>query len=342
MKKRFFVIFISVLLAVTLLTAFCAYAKPPIRSQLYGVVYGSSGSSAYYNLDISPINNNIFMLSSSTVYANCTLVNFFFKADVSGFTSFHLRLRRLSTEFSDASTSLSSVGIALRSVDSYGNISGNTSIRNNVTATKTVINGLTEYDWLYSVSTPIGTQNVLSVTIPFQSFVFGNNTVMYYELLDFTVNGEPTALTYTDQKLDEMLNYDSEGGSSDVEGASDMVSGIADDVNDITSTINSHVPAVSNWLSTSYVADDLMNIALLANSWLPAYLNCDPDVAFYWSLVTFCIVLCLIENGLRRRPWHGFSEGDDFESEYDVTSTDEKGRSRTIHNKVRGTRRRSK
>lgn len=339
MKKRFIVVGISVLLAVTLLTAFCAYAKPPIRSQLYGVVYGSGGSSAYYNLNIAPINNTVFCLTPSADYELCTLVNFFFSADVTGFTSFHLRLRRLSTQYQDSSTALNAVAIALRTL-SNGTISGNTSIRTSVTATREVVGSYTEYDWLYSVSTPIGTQNVLSVTIPFQNFVFGSGSTMYFELLDFTVNGEPTALSYTDQKLDEMMDYDSEGGSSDVEGASDMVSGIADDVNDITSTISSHVPAVSNWLSTSYVADDLMNIALLANSWLPAYLSCDPDVAFYWSLVTFCIVLCLIENGLRRRPWHGFDDSSEFDSEYDVTSTDEKGRTRTIHNKVSGTRRR--
>lgn len=340
MKKRFIVVGISVLLAVTLLTAFCVSAKPPIKSYVYGVVYGSGGNSAYYALNILPINNTVFALLPNGNYELCTLLNFYFKADVSGFSSFHLRLRKLSTAYQDLSASLSSYNIYLRTLGSNGSFTNNVQIRTSVTTSKEVINGLTEYDWLYSVDSPVGDQNVLQVTIPFQNFIFGEGASIYFEVLDFSVNGEETVLSVTDQKLDEMLNYDSEGGSSDVEGASDMVAGIADDVNDITSTISSHIPAVSNWLSTSYVADDLMNIALLANSWLPAYLSCDPDVAFYWSLVTFCIVLCLIENGLRRRPWHGFDDSSEFDSEYDVTSTDEKGRTRTIHNKVSGVRRR--
>lgn len=340
MKKRFIVVGIFVLLAVTLLTAFCAYAKPPFKATLLGV-YAGETSSTYKALKIVPINNMRFGVYSDTAVEVSTTLRLYFGFGVDSISSFSLSLKKLNTSWpQDSSTSLtgSGVNIDLINYNSYGTVTGYTSIKTTVQTNRDTSSAETVYNWTWSNSSALSYRGVM-ISIPFQSFIL-SNAPLYFEMLNLSVNGEDSALSYTDQKLDEILNYDSDGGSSDVEGASDMVAGIADDVNDITSTISSHIPAVSNWLSTSYVADDLMNIALLANSWLPAYLSCDPDVAFYWSLVTFCIVLCLIENGLRRRPWHGFDDSSEFDSEYDVTSTDEKGRTRTIHNKVSGVRRR--
>lgn len=339
MKKRFVFVGISVLLAVTLLTAFCAYAKPPFKATLLGIYTGETGST-YKALKIVPINNMIFGVYSDTAVQVSTNLRLYFGFGVNSISSFSLSLKKLTAWAQDASTSLtgSGINVDLINYNSNGTVTGYTSIKTTVQTNRDTSGDNTVYSWTWSNSTALSYSGLM-ITIPFQSFIL-QTSPLYFEMLGLSINGDEAALSYTDQKLDEMLNYESEGGSSDTEGASELVEDIAGDVSNINSTINSHKPNVSNWLSTSLVASDLVNIALLANSWLPAYLSCDPDVYFYWSLVTFCIVLCLIENGLRRRPWHGFDDGGDFESEYDVTSTDENGRSRTIHNKVVGSRRR--
>lgn len=341
MKKRFIAIFISVLLAVTSVTAFSAYAKPPVRATIYASIYEQTTSQAYRPLKIAPINNVVFgVYWDEAIYNTCTYLRLYFRFDVTSFSSFHFKIKRLSTSISDSSASLTSLAIDLIRLDDSLTTKAYEHIQNDVTASRIVgDDGFTYYEWTYVADSVIDNMNAVMVFIPFQTFMLGDSPV-YFETLDISVNGESSALSYTDQKLNEMLNYESGGGSSDVEGASEMVESIAGDVNNINNTIQQHTPHVQNWFETSPVATDLVNIALLANSWLPAYLNCDPDVSFYWGLVTFCILLTLIENGLRRRPWHGFDDGGDFESEYDVTSTDQYGRSRTIHNKVSGSRRR--
>lgn len=341
MKKRSIFIVISVLLAVTLVTAFSAYAKPPVRATIYASIYEQTSSQAYRPLKIAPINNVVFgVYQDEQIYNTCQYLRLYFRFDVTSFSSFHFKIKRLTTTISDSSASLTSLAIDLIRLDSNLVTQAYEHIQSDVTATRYVgDDGFTYYEWTYVADTVISNMNSVMVFIPFQTFMLGDSPI-YFETIDLSVNGESSALSYTDQKLDEMMNYDSQGGSPDTEGASEMVETIVSDVSDINNTIQSHSPHVQNWFETSPVATDLVNIALLANSWLPAYLNCDPDVSFYWGLVTFCILLTLIENGLRRRPWHGFDDGGDFESEYDVTSTDEKGRSRTIHNKVSGSRRR--
>ena len=333
MKKRFIVIGTSVLLAVTLLTAFCASAQPPRKAQVIGAVLNGDGTTGTRNLNIIPVNNNVFGVYSTTDLELCTRVYLYFATSYQSITSFSLQLKVLSDAFSLGTQS--TAYCRLNNISSTGVVTDSTTLGSNIQLNTDTSNKV--LSWVYN-GTVTG-RSAFLVTINFQNFMLGS-TPLYFEMVSLSVNGESTPLTYSDQKLEQIFDYESSGGSSDTEGASELVEDIAGDVSNINSTINSHKPNVSNWLSTSLVATDLVNIALLANSWLPAYLSCDPDVYFYWSLVTFCIVLCLIENGLRRRPWHGFDDGGDFETDYDVTSTDEKGRSRTIHNKVVGSRRR--
>lgn len=182
---------ICIILAVAL--AVClplmAYAKPPLKSYIYGVVYQSGGNSAYYPLQIIPVSNMTFGVRASATYEVCTLVNFYFRADVEGFTSFHLRMKRLSTEYQDASGGLGSYSIFLRKLDSNGGFSDSVNIRTSVQTYREVIDGYTYYDWLYTTDNPVGSQDVIQVTIPFQSFIFGTGSSMYFEVLDFSANG---------------------------------------------------------------------------------------------------------------------------------------------------------
>lgn len=330
MKKRYIFVGISVLLAVTLLTAFCASAKPPRKSVIYGALFGVTDTVTTHEGKVVPVSNNRFGVYSDDTLTNCTRVYLYYATDQEITSSLHVKIRLLS----------SSVTLGTQNKDFTRlcniNSSGSTSNFQSVGSYTTLSVSGTDITWDY-IGSYTG-RSGFQIVITFQSFVLSNNPI-YFELLELSVNGEDTAMTYTDQMLNNMMNYDSQGGSSDTEGASELVESISDDVSNINNTIQQHSPHVQNWFETSPVAGDLVNIALLANSWLPAYLNCDPDVSFFWGLVTFCILFTLIENGLRRRPWHGFDDGG-FESEYDVTSTDEKGRSHTIHNKVSGSRRR--
>lgn len=336
MKKRFIFIGISVLLAVTLLTVFCVYAQPPRKAQVIGSVYGEDGNagpSGTHNLKIVPVNNNVFGVYSDTTLTACTRVYLYFATNVDSIQSFSLQLKVLSTAYLLGTQN--TAYCRLNNISSSGTVTDSVSLGSNLQLNVDSTDKV--FSWVYNGS--VSGRSAFLVTITFQTFVLSTSPI-YFQMLSLSINGESTPLTYSDQKLEQIFDYESSGGSSDTEVASEMVESIADDVTNINNTIQQHTPHVQNWFETSPVASDLVNIALLANSWLPAYLNCDPDVSFYWGLVTFCILLTLIENGLRRRPWHGFDDGGDFESEYDVTSTDEKGRSRTIHNKVSGSRRR--
>ena len=298
---------------------------------IYGSLAGVQDSNVVYDAKIVPVSNNRFGVYSDTALDMCTRIYLYYRTDQEITSSFHIKIRLLSSAFQLGSQN--SGFTRLCNITESGTTSDFQSVGTNTTVT--VSGSDITWDYIGDYTGRSGFQ----IVIVFQNFMLHTSPV-YFELLELSVNGEDTAMTYTDEMLNNMMNYQSNGGSSDVEGASEMVESIAGDVNNINNTIQQHTPHVQNWFETSPVATDLVNIALLANSWLPAYLNCDPDVSFYWGLVTFCILLTLIENGLRRRPWHGFDDGGDFESEYDVTSTDEKGRSRTIHNKVSGSRRR--
>lgn len=328
MKKFIAFIGITLSLAVVFSTAFVAYAKPPRKALIYGSIFGVSDDNVVYDAKIVPVSNNRFGVYSDTALDTCTRVYLYFRFDEEIQSSFHIKLRLLSTQFTYGSQN---VGFTrLCNISDNGSTSDFQSVGSN---TQISVSG-TDITWDY-IGTYTG-RSAFQIVVVFNTFAI-QTSPMYFEVLELSVNGNDTALTYTDQQLEHMWNYQSQGGSSDTAGAESLVESISGDVDNINNTIQQHTPNVQNWFNTSTVSGDLMNIALLANSWLTAYLYVDPDVAFYWSLVTFCILLTLIENGLRRRPWHGFDDGE-FNTEYDVESTDSRGRTRVIHNKVTGRR----
>ena len=132
MKKKVIIV-ISVLLAVTLVTAFSAYAKPPFKATLLGIYTGETGST-YKALKIIPINNMIFGVYSDTAVEVSTNLRLYFGFGVSSISSFSLSLRKLTSWAQDASTSLigSGVNIDLINYNSYGTVTGYTSIKTTV------------------------------------------------------------------------------------------------------------------------------------------------------------------------------------------------------------------
>lgn len=334
MKKFIAFIGITLSLAVVLSTAFVAYARPPVRVQFLAALYDGDGSTANRSLNIIPVSNNIFGLSSSTTLNTATRMYLWFRTDETDILMFSITLKLLSSEFQFNTSANNKAYMRLCNIN-YNN-SGNVTIDGNVTLGDSVTISYADDSITYNYAGKSLNKNGVLLVVTFMSCMLAE-TPLYFEITNFSINGDQGVVSATDQRLDDMWNYDSQGGSSDTAGAESLVESISGDVDNINNTIQQHTPNVQNWFNTSTVSGDLMNIALLANSWLTAYLYVDPDVAFYWSLVTFCILLTLIENGLRRRPWHGFDDGE-FNTEYDVESTDSRGRTRVIHNKVTGRR----
>lgn len=332
MKKIIaFCIAISLLIALASVSAFAVDISDLHHYYLYVYFVNESGGTRVPSSNIT-VNGNTISISYSDHLFNA--VRFFLYGSFS-----NVRYIEDNSYFSNTGGDITNVTLSYRVYSSESSYFADTTVNSrflNFRQNFDTPQSISHFWYDYTFRRSGQTTTSISFTLSLNVADISNDNLTIVNKLDNIDGG----VAEIQDKLDNMMNYESSGGSSDIDGASELVESISGDVNNINNTIQQHSPHVQNWFETSPVAGDLVNIALLANSWLPAYLNCDPDVSFYWGLVTFCILLTLIENGLRRRPWHGFDDGGDFESEYDVTSTDEKGRSRTIHNKVSGSRRR--
>lgn len=204
-----------------LVTVFCSltsFAKPPVRVNVYGVVYdGSGGNYAWHQVQVTPVQNNIFGLTSPDPAINIvTQIAFYFRIESDSFTSFSLSLKKLSTAIQDnTSITLNNVDIACYS--QIGPNSGYYSLQNKTQTTRTVnSDGTTDYTWTFVSSTGvISGKPYLKVIIPFQSFEI-STTPFYFEMTDFYVDGEGSIFSVGEQAIINELHSINETINGDV------------------------------------------------------------------------------------------------------------------------------
>lgn len=159
------------------------------------------------------------------------------------------------------------------------------------------------------------------LTVAFSDLVINDKTVTSDQFISGKIDDLTGKVDKIDADLSGMIDYQSSGGSSETAGSQQLLDLIGSDVSSIESSISDHKPHAKNWLDTSTVSGDLIAISALSTQWLTAFIHCDPDVTFFWSLVTFAILFTLIESGLRRRPWSGFDKDSSWESDVTYTTT---------------------
>ena len=169
MKKRFIFIAISLVLAVTLVTAFPVFAQDPIKVTLYGTYVGSGENAAWHSASVMPVNNNTFGIYSSQTIELTTQVWFYFDLGTHELESFKLHLKKVSTAYEDL-TSVTPQSYAIYLWDYNGSYTSNQlSIRTQVSVSR-VINedGTTDYTYMWHKQGDVGTRSVFSFIQPFQ------------------------------------------------------------------------------------------------------------------------------------------------------------------------------
>lgn len=185
---------------------------------MYAAIYETQDKvQAYRDLKIAPYTNNIFGVYSDVTLELGTYLRLYFSLGVSHVDSFSLTLKKLSTAYTDSSAALNSLSIDLYNLNSSGNPTGYIGIRTQVT-TKRIINedSTTLYSWQWHEPSGNGyDRSVLMVSIPFQSFVIGTNS-LDFEMIEFFVNGEQTFFSVAEQDIHNIAEAITEDPAPDL------------------------------------------------------------------------------------------------------------------------------
>lgn len=184
--KRLIVLAVAVMLIVCL-SAFYVYAEPPVRVQFLAAIYDSgSTTTANRTLNIDPVSNNIFGLSSDEILASGTRMYLWFRTDASSVRTFRITLKILSSgyEFNTTANNKAYMRLCRISTNSNGSIGIDQNVAIGDQTDITIDGSSITYEYLGSETN----RNGVLLVMTFQSCVLGS-TPMYIQVTEMSVNG---------------------------------------------------------------------------------------------------------------------------------------------------------
>lgn len=182
-KGSFLVISISILLVLCLPVV--SLAKPPYRAQILGAYLDSGENPSVKAVNVVPVNNNTFGIYSNDDLELCTRLYLYFGAGTNGISNFNIQIKLLSEGY-QLNTSANNIAYSrLNNVTSSGVVSDSIAVGSDLRQT---YDGNT-ITWQYIRSSVIDRNGILLV-LTFQNFMLGS-TPVYFEVLNFSVNGIP-------------------------------------------------------------------------------------------------------------------------------------------------------
>lgn len=174
----------------------------PVRAQIYATVE-QGGSQSYRTLSLYPLGDALFALNPTEDLQLCTYLRLYFVFDSDSISSFHIHLSRHISVLQDSNSGLNSFAIALYKWTN-GNLTQYQSIVSEVQTERVIGETSVDYDWIFTTSTPYAGRNCVSVTIPFQSFLWNHTQRFLFSLDAFSFNGEQVGLTPLENDVSEI------------------------------------------------------------------------------------------------------------------------------------------